>query len=214
LQRTQGWGTLIRGGARVQEFEGWATRRRLKDTVDTVQPMKAITEAREIEKYKKLVSEMMLADEYEESEFRPDWIRQRGWKVVPVEDGNHFRDWEIATIVPALQNAGYRDCVAVATEPLDPFPSCFQLAITPDDLREFNRECGLLRFLLTEDTRSWAISCNELYNLFAGEQSLVEAMLGISVEEARKRFLAFAEPLALGNTAYPLLKAAQHYAHF
>jgi hypothetical protein len=25
LQRTQGWGTLIRGGARVQEFEGGAT---------------------------------------------------------------------------------------------------------------------------------------------------------------------------------------------
>jgi hypothetical protein len=68
--------------------------------------------------------------------------------------------------------------------------------------------------LLTEDTRSWAISCNELYNLFAGEQSLVEAMLGIPVEEARKRFLAFAEPLASGNTEYPLLKAAQHYAHF
>jgi hypothetical protein len=71
-------------------MESRATRR-LKDTVDTVQPMKAITEAREIEKYKKLVSEMMLADEYEESDFRPDWILQRGWKVVPVEDGNHFR---------------------------------------------------------------------------------------------------------------------------
>jgi hypothetical protein len=42
----------------------------------------------------------------------------------------------------------------------------------------------------------------------------VETMLGISVEEARKRFLAFAEPLALGNTEYPLLKAERHYAHF
>jgi hypothetical protein len=140
--------------------------------------MKAITETREIEKYKKLVAEMMLADEYEECEFRRDWIVQRGWKVVPVEDGNHFRTWEIVTVIPALQNAGYYNCVAVATEPLDPFPPCLQLAITP------------------------------------GEQSLVEAMLGKSVEEARKRFLAFAEPLALGNTEYPLLKAAQHYANF
>jgi hypothetical protein len=43
--------------------------------------MKAITEAREIEKYKKLAAEMMLADEYEESEFRPDWILRRGWNV-------------------------------------------------------------------------------------------------------------------------------------
>jgi hypothetical protein len=191
-----------------------ACNRRLKDTMDKVQPMKAIAEAREIERYKKLVAEMAFSDEYHGGDFYDKWIRQRGWKVVPVEDGNHFRAWEIATIVPALQNAGYRDCVAVATEPLDPFPPCFQLAITPDDLREFNRECGLFRFLLTEDTRSWAISCNEPYNLFAGEQSLVEAMLGISVEEARKRFLTFAEPLSLGNPAYPLLKAAQHYAHF
>jgi hypothetical protein len=72
----------------------------------------------------------------------------------------------------------------------------------------------VVSFLAYGGYRSWAISCNELYNLFAGEQSLVEAMLGIPVEEARKRFLAFAEPLASGNTEYPLLKAAQHYAHF
>ena len=104
--------------------------------------MKAMQEAQEIEKYKMLVAEMMLADEYKEDDFRPDWILKHSWKAVPVEDGNHFTDEEIAIMVPALQNAGYRDCVAVATEPLDPFPPCFQLAITPDDLREFNRECG------------------------------------------------------------------------
>jgi len=174
--------------------------------------MKAITEAQAVDKYKRLVAEMMLADEYRESEFRSDWILQRGWKAVPVEDGNHFRPWEIDRIVPALLKAGYHECVAVATEPLGPFPSCFQLAMTPDDFRAFNSECGLLRFLLTDETRSWAISCNELYNLFAGEQSLVEAMLGIPIEEARQRFLAFAEPLALGNPEYPMLKVAQHYA--
>jgi hypothetical protein len=176
--------------------------------------MKAMQEKQEIEKYKMLVAEMTLADEYEEDHFRPDWLRKHSWKAVPVEDGNHFTDEEIAIMVPALQRKGYHECVAVATEPLDPFPSCFHLAITPDDLREFNRECGLFRFLLMEDTRSWAISCNELYNLFAGEQSLVEAMLGIPIEEARKRFLTFAEPLAKGDPEYPLLKAAQHYAHF
>jgi hypothetical protein len=173
--------------------------------------MKAIMEAQAVEKYKSLVVEMILADDYG-SQFRSDWILQRGWKVVPVEDGNHFRPWEIDRIVPVLLNAGYRDCLAIATEPLDPFPSCFQLAITPDDFRAFNGECGLFRFLLTRETRSWAISCNELYNLFAGEKPLVEAMLGISIDEARQRFLAFAEPLALGDPEYPMLKVARHYA--
>ncbi len=176
--------------------------------------MKVIQEAQEIEKYKMLVAEMMLADEYKEDHFRPDWILKHSWKAVPVEDGNHFTDEEIAIMIPALQSKGYHECVAVATEPLGDFPSCFRLAVTPGDLREFNRECGLFRYLLTEESRSWAISCNELYNLFAGEQSLVQALLGMPIEEARKRFLAFAEPLAKGDPDYPLLKAAQHYARF
>jgi hypothetical protein len=174
--------------------------------------MKAIRKAHAVEKYKKLAAEMMLADEYLECNFRPGWILQRGWKVVPVENGNHFKGWEIDGIVPALQIAGYHNCIAVATEPMGLLPSCFQLAMIPEDLHAFNHECGLLRFLLTEETMSWAISCSELYNLFAGEQSLVEAMLGIPVEVARKRFLAFAEPLASGNPEHPLLKAAKLYA--
>jgi len=173
--------------------------------------MRAITEVQAVEQYKRLVSEMTFADDYH-SEFRSEWVLQRGWTVVPVEDGNHFTPGEIESIVPALLAAGYRECVAVATEPLDPFPPCFQLATTPDDFRAFNGECGLFRFTLTEGTRSWAICCNELYNLFAGEKPLVEAMLGIPIEEARKRFLAFAEPLALGDSEYPMLKVAQHYA--
>lgn len=104
--------------------------------------MKAITEPRAVEKYKRLAGEMMLPDEYRESEFRPEWIVQRGWKVVPVEDGNHFRPWEIDRIVPALQEAGYHDCVAVATEPMGPRPSCFQFVMTADDLRAFNGNVG------------------------------------------------------------------------
>lgn len=155
---------------------------------------------------------MMLADEYHECDFRPDWILQRGWKVVPVENGNHFSGREINRIVPALQNAGYHDGVAVATEPMGLLPSCFELAITSDDLHAFNNDCGLLRFLLTEETMSWAISCSEMYNLFAGEPYVVEAMLGVPIEEGRRRFLAFAEPRARGNPEHPMLKAARHYA--
>jgi hypothetical protein len=176
--------------------------------------MKAITETQEIEKYKRLVAEMTLPDEHQEYHFRSDWILKHAWKVVPVEDGDHFTDEDIATMVPALQSAGYHECVAVATEPLGPFPSCFQVAVNAADFREFNRECGLFRFLLTEETRAWSISCNEWYNLFGGSQPFLEAMLGIPIEEARRRFLAFAEPLAKGDPANLLLKAAEHYAHF
>ena len=85
----------------------------------------------------------------------------------------------------------------VATEPMGLLPSCFQLAMIPEDLHAFNHECRAAFVSYSRrKTMSWAISCSELYNLFAGEQSLVEAMLGIPVEVARKRFLAFAEPLS------------------
>ena len=76
----------------------------------------------------------------------------------------------------------------------------------------FNHECGLFRFLLMERTRSWAISCNELYNLFAGEGSLVESMPGVSIEQAEQQFLSFAENLSRGEPSYPPLKAARLYA--
>src|SRR5579863_498433 len=174
--------------------------------------MKAIQDTQAVDKYKKRAAEMMLPDEYHECEFRTDWIIQHGWKVVLVEDGGHFRPWQIDRIVPVLQKAGYHHCVAVATEPLDPFPPCFELAIDTADFWEFNAECGLFRFMLMEETRSWAISCSELYDRFAGEKSLVEAMLDASIEEARKTFLAFAEPLSGGDPEYPPLKVAAHYA--
>lgn len=180
--------------------------------VDATYAMKAIMEVKAVEKYVKLAAEMMLTDEYYEFDFRPDWILQRGWKVVPVKNGNHFSNSEIDRIVSALRSAGYQDGIAVATEPMGLLPACFELAITPFDLQEFNENCGLLRFLLTEETRSWAISCSEFYNLFAGEQFILEAMLGIPIEEARKRFLAFAEPLAFGNPEHPVLTAARLYA--
>jgi hypothetical protein len=174
--------------------------------------MEAIMDVKAVEKYFKRAAAMMLADEYYEFDFRPDWILQHGWKVVPVKNGSHFSDSEIDRIVPVLQSAGYDHGVAIATEPMGLLPPCFELAVTQLDLREFNEKCGLLRFLLTEETISWAISCSEFYNLFAGEQSIVEGMLGIPIEEGRKRFSAFAKSLALGNPEHPLLKAARLYA--
>ena len=69
--------------------------------------MKAVQETQAVAKYKKLAAEMMLPDEYDECEFKTDWIIQHGWKVVLVEDSNHFRPWEIDRIVPALKDAGY-----------------------------------------------------------------------------------------------------------
>jgi len=131
--------------------------------------MKPITETTQVEHYQELVREMTHADAHRGYEFNDEWVQRRGWKVVPVEDTCHFAAEEIATLVPVLRGAGYSECVAVATEPLDPAPACYRLSISEEDLREFNKECGPFRYLLTSEDRTWAISCNEWYNLFAGK---------------------------------------------
>lgn len=169
--------------------------------------MKPIMDRSEVGKFQLLASEMTT----DESEFRTEWIRARAWQVVPVEDGNHFAPEDIAALVPALQNAGYRECFAVATEPLGDLPACYRMSITEEEFRSFNAECGLFRYIVMDETRSWAISCNEWYNLFAAERKLLEAMLGKSIERARQEYLNFATELSK-QPDEPLLRVARHYA--
>jgi hypothetical protein len=134
---------------------------------------------------------MMLDDEPLRSEFDLAWIRQKEWEVVPVERAQHFIPEEIKAIVSTLADRGCAKCIAVATEELGPLPSCFELSVSEEDLYEFNQELGLFRCLLTDLDRSWAISCTESYNLFAGPKTLIEAMLGKSVEEGWKAYWDF-----------------------
>jgi len=172
--------------------------------------MKPIVEESQIGHYQAIVKEMTPSDGLP-YQFSDDWIRKHGWKVVPVEDNCHFSPEGITVLVAALRNAGYSECFAVATEPLDPSPACYQLSVSEADLLEFNKECGPFRYLLTSEDRTWGISCNEWYNLFAGPPELLEAMLGKPVEDARAEYLSFATAIAK-EPDEPLLQVARHYA--
>lgn len=138
-----------------------------------------------------VIQEMMLNQQYRESEFDLDWVRTRKWKVVPVERSQHLSDQEIANIVSALNATGSSHCLALATEPLNPLPECFSLALSADDFYMFNQECGLFRYLLTDETHSWAISCNEWYNLYAGPVNLLELLLGKPIDSAWQDYMEF-----------------------
>ncbi len=89
-------------------------------------------------------------------------------------------------------------------------PDCYALRISEEDFREFNRELGPFRFLMMDEQRSWAISCTEWYNLFAGHPELVESMLGKTVDQAQQEYLAFALEIAT-QPDEPLVKMAEHY---
>jgi len=175
--------------------------------------MNEITEPDLIRHYRELVDELTIADENREYDLSPEWLRSHKWKVVPVEDGNHFTPNDICQIVSTLKRYGYSECIAVATEPIAPLPSCYRLSVTEEEFRRFNSECGLFRFLLTTKDQSWAISCTEWYDLFAAEPELLEALLGKPLEEARQDYLKFASELAKSPDE-PLLLVSSHYAAF
>jgi hypothetical protein len=105
-----------------------------------------------------------------------------------------------------------RNALLIASEPVDPAPSCYRLAISEEDLIDFNRECGPFRYVLTDAERLWAISCNEWYNLFGAKPDLVEALLGEPIAEAREEFLAFASLMAKADPDEPLMQVAHRYA--
>jgi len=125
-----------------------------------------------------------------------------------------------------LRDAGHRECVAVynepgyiqnlpaivATNPPSDMSTCYLLSIDEADFREFNHELGSFRSVLMPEDQSWAISCNEWYNLFGAKPDLVKALLGKSIEQAREEFLAFALSLAHGKTDDLLLKVSKHYS--
>ena len=170
-----------------------------------------ITEPEEVERYHALIRPMMRDEIHREYEFSAKWIRDHRWKVVPVEEGGRFNPEQRNAIISALSTAGFTECLAIATESLGEMPTCYRVPIDESGFQDFNRECGIFRFVLTDEKRSWAISCNEWYNLYAGEPELVEAMLGKSIEQARSEFFEFALLLAKPPDD-ALVQVAQRYA--
>jgi hypothetical protein len=187
--------------------------------------MQPIKDPTRVEHYGSLLRDMMLTRSGEECEFNPDWIRSHGWKVVPVESMARIPVPDIPRIVSVLNGAGFTRCLAVFNEPgyiqslpivvaSDPpgdMTTCYLLSVDEADFREFNRELGPFRSVLTTDDLAWAISCNEWYNLFAGKTELLEAMLGNSIEQARRDYLKFASGPAK-DPDESLLLVAKHYA--
>ena len=175
--------------------------------------MKPITDAGQVDRYRRFVDEMLLGEGTYERDFDLAWIQSRGWKVVPVKsEYGHFSPDDVERIVPALNAAGYTECLAVATERLDPLPVCYQVAVSKEDFRNFRRECGLLGYLLMDDDRGWVISFYGKYKLFAGPASLLEKLLGTTISAARKDFAEFAQSLDIGLVGQPYTEMASRYA--
>jgi hypothetical protein len=149
---------------------------------------------------RKLIREMATLTEDGGYRFDPAWLLKHRWVVVPAEDSGHFADEEISRIVAVLSSQEHLTCLAIGAHDWPaPLPRSYELAISVDDFRAFNAECGIFRFLLTDAGCSWAISCNEWFNLFAGPPAFVEQMLGVPIPQSREEFLEYAKLVEQGS---------------
>jgi hypothetical protein len=165
----------------------------------------------EIARLRDAVRTMASLSEDRGYEFNRDWVQSHGWVVVPVEDTGHFAEEEIERIVAALSSAGHQRCLALGALDLgETLPSGFEVAISADDLRAFNEECGIFRFLIASPDLSWAISCNEWFNLFTGPAALVQQMVGAPIERALEEFLDYARVVEQGPEGH-LVQIARQY---
>jgi hypothetical protein len=187
--------------------------------------MKPITDAVEVARYAKLFGEMMLTLDGEECDFNLDWIRSHGWKVVLAESMARLPQPDIPRIVAALSRAGFQWCVVMFNEPgymqsfpvnvpSDPpsdLPTCYQVSVDEVGFSEINRQLGPFRFIVSEESRSWTISCNERYNLFSAKTELLEGVMGKSIEQAHRDFLESVS-MTDGYADESLLEVASRYS--
>lgn len=159
-----------------------------------------------------LISEMIVPKPDRGYDFNPELTKRRRWCVVPVEDSGHLADEELGHIIPTLNATGCTSCFAIGAPDLPTeFANVYELSFSEEDFEAFNAEFGILRVLMTDADLSWAISCNEWFNLFAGPQSLVEQMLGVPLNVARRDFLAYAGLVEQGGTE-GLIRVARQYS--
>ena len=177
--------------------------------------MIALTDRTGIEKCQALLRQVTVEEKVGEHTLATDFnvhrVRERGWKVVPVESVARLAADDIPRLVSVLRQASSGECLVVVTEDLGELPSCYALSVTDEDFRELNRTLGLFRFLIADAGGLWAISCNEWYNLFAANPELLERMLGKPIHEARAAFVQFASAVGPSD-GNRLLAVAGRYA--
>ena len=166
----------------------------------------AVNEIGQIRKLQELIRPMLEPPGHIDTK----WLKQNKWVAVPVESGSHFNDEDGRLFANAMKSARIDSCFALATEPLENFPLCFEVKATKEGLIAFSHECAHFNFIVFSESRSFAILCTVFdYFLVSGMPEFVEPALGCSILTARKRFLEFAND---SDESQRLAAVASRYA--
>ena len=77
------------------------------------------------ENEKRRLSSLAKAIADEPAHFSRTWLADKKWTVVPVESASHFDERDAERLARAFRGLGWGEIFAIATEPLDDFPTCF-----------------------------------------------------------------------------------------
>ena len=126
---------------------------------------------------------------------KPEWAASFGCEVVPMESAGRLPIEQIPRIASALSNAGYTHCYGALTETLRPAEPALLLETTVKDFTELNARYGIYRFVIVPHDKTWAVACNERFNLIGATPTLLEQMLPTSPAAVRATFDALAARL-------------------
>ncbi len=122
-----------------------------------------------------------------------EFLRVRGWVVVPVESALHIDEHDAERLARAASLLGKTKLRAVLLEGLKEVRSHLEVEATKEGLLLFNRECAHFNFALLPEDQSFAVICTtDDYYLVAGSKKFVEIVTGKEVAEARSDFEVFA----------------------
>ena len=123
-----------------------------------------------------------------------EWLKNKGYTVVPVESACHFDEDDAENIANAMTAIGYSGCLATPTEKLDNIPPLIEVHASQAGLMEFSRQYGHYNMCLTTQDEAFLILCTvNDYFLVAGAKVFIEKAVGCTIEEAFERFYETAE---------------------
>jgi hypothetical protein len=144
----------------------------------------------------------------------PDYVKRRGWVVVPVESACHFDAQDIKRLCSAIASVGTLTCLALVVDDLLGGPMAYSVPVSEEGLLSFNREFSGLNSLLVPENESFAILCSVAdYYLVAGQSGFVAAAVGGDIADARETFWRFAsDPAWPDGVRDSLMRTARTYS--
>lgn len=136
-------------------------------------------------------------------------LKAQGWQCLPAESALHLDEDDIARLLTLAKAQDLQHLYALRAEPLAQVPEALELDLHAKALQAFSQEYGHFDWVLTPADQHFAIFCsNQGYLVYAGPPATVEALAGVSSEQAFETFESWLQDNGL-KALQPVLAACR-----